>query len=81
MARLASLRQIPRQSCWVRVMIVNVGTIGHVDHGTDVVVIGAGQLTSLVVRKLLLHQADCPVQTPSKQGKGQRKANKSNRWR
>jgi hypothetical protein len=69
-------------------MIVNVGTIGHVDHRRDVLVVGAGQVASIVISQLhsvprysQLRPLDCPVRMPLKKGKGQRKANKANRWK
>lgn len=68
---------------------VNVGTIGHVDHGKTTLtaalvrVLGSQGDNVIVVSKRCYDDSDVfghPIPT-TRVGKGQRKANKANRWR
>lgn len=70
-------------------MKVNVGTIGHVDHGKTTLTTELLKLCSEVVQD---GRSIEPVRAPEldgirirhigvKKGKGQRKANKANMWR
>lgn len=70
-------------------MKVNVGTIGHVDHGKTTLtaalvrVIGTQGDSVIVVSKRDYDDSDVfghPIPT-IRIGKGQRKANKADRWR
>lgn len=58
-------------------IVVNVGTIGRVDHGRDIRRID--ELNDLLT--LTLRSPEPYIEPSLRIGKGQRKANKSNRWR
>ena len=58
-------------------IVVNVGTVGHVDHGRDLPNFGdLGELLALTLRS-----PEPYIEPGQRIGKGQRKANKANRWR
>ena len=58
-------------------IVVNVGTVGHVGHGRDLPNLNdLGELLTLTLRS-----PEPYVEPGQRIGKGQRKANKANRWR
>jgi hypothetical protein len=60
---------------------VNVGTIGHVDHGSRLSRNSVhGRLSPARTLKALDHNPQGWLETSTKRGKGQRKANKASRW-
>lgn len=58
-------------------IVVNVGTVGHVNHGCDMRRID--ELNDLLT--LTLRSPEPYIEPGQRIGKGQRKANKANRWR
>ena len=58
-------------------IVVNVGTVGHVDHGRDMRRVD--ELNDLFT--LPLRSPEPYIEPALRIGKGQRKANKANRWR
>ena len=74
---LARLREKIKSIDQAVINVVNVGTIGHVDHGRNLPSIkDLGELLALTLRS-----PEPYIEPAQRIGKGQRKANKANRWR